>query len=419
MLYPLFFRPAQPSPAIARAAWHLGFSALALCASVNAQAADPIYTVNRAIHVGIFESRNITSNGNVLGTEGSQTATTVYNANTETSTTIQNQNPNQSFMAVATNNHLKTTGGVLMANGAAYQAAVKNADGSVVNLGSLSGDRASMGLAMNDQGQLTGWSELEVPGAPRHAMFVDTANGYTMRDLGVLLQDQGVTDAFSAGQAINASGQVTGYSTLGDSATVHAFITGANGGAMRDLGSLAGEYGTSFGIDINDQGQVIGDSSTGSMFGFYRAFITDANGGTMRDLGALYTGAQTWSGARGINNQGQVVGYSRARTSAGFSNHAFITGLDGNGMYDLNDFYDLPLDEYFVVALDINDAGQVLATTNLNNTYVLELTTQSGTVPPSSAVPEPSALALSLSGMALLGWRGRRRQRHQREEAGL
>ena len=55
----------------------------------------------------------------------------------------------------------------------------------------------------------------------------------------------------------------------------------------------------------------------------------------MRDLGTL--GGD--SGAAGINDAGQVVGYFG---TTGGDHHAFITGPDGSGMMDLNSLVDAP-----------------------------------------------------------------------------
>ena len=106
----------------------------------------------------------------------------------------------------------------------------------------------------------------------------------------------------------------------------HAFITGPNGMGMRDLGNLGGGYSGASGI--NDAGQVSGYSYTAA--GGYGAFITGPDGMGMRDLGTLIGGGTSL--ASGINDAGQVVGGS---STAGGSIHAFITGPDGMGMRDL------------------------------------------------------------------------------------
>src|SRR5688572_107027 len=79
----------------------------------------------------------------------------------------------------------------------------------------------------------------------------DAATIYNLGDLG---------GGQSFGHAINASGQVTGYShTAGDPrAFIYSGIPGS-GGAMHNLGTL-GE--NSFGHGINATGQVVGTSRT-------------------------------------------------------------------------------------------------------------------------------------------------------------
>ena len=96
---------------------------------------------------------------------------------------------------------------------------------------------------------------------------------------------------------INDAGQVVGQSTT-TTGCIHAFITGADGVGMTDLGTLGGDYSEAYGI--NDAGQVVGQSDTDN--GPLHAFITGPNGAGMTDLGTLggeliarlATGSTTW-----------------------------------------------------------------------------------------------------------------------------
>jgi probable HAF family extracellular repeat protein len=231
---------------------------------------------------------------------------------------------------------------------------------------------------INTAGQVAGISLFPQSGGPYHA-FLTGPNGVGSRDIHAL----GDSDLVSA---INDAAQVVGSFHISDPATLnHPFITGPDGAGMRDLGTLGGPTGIAF--DINEAGQVVGDSST--FVAEHHAFITGRNGMGMRDLGSLGvdSSGNYFSSASGINDAGQVVGMSY--TSAGRPEHAFITGANGEGMIDLNSLVDLPDGVILKDALDINNAGQVIAI---------------------GMIPEPESYAMFLAGLALMGFMVRRKK---------
>jgi probable HAF family extracellular repeat protein len=186
----------------------------------------------------------------------------------------------------------------------------------VIDLGTLGGWE-SKATDINDLGQVVGSGE-------RHAFLWQDG---TMTDLGTLGGRR------SNAAAINDLGQVVGTSKTG-AGEPHAFLW--QDGTMTDLGTLGGRF--SHAADINDLGQVVGTSTTGA--GRDHAFLWQD--GAMTDLGTL-EGSNSTSHARGINNQGQVVGLS--------AEHAFL--WQSGTMTDLDWVT-------WASAYDINDQGQVV-----------------------------------------------------------
>jgi probable HAF family extracellular repeat protein len=169
---------------------------------------------------------------------------------------------------------------------------------------------------------------------PRVQLLEDRCLLTTITDLGTL----GGTDSSAA--AINALGQVTGYSPTG-MGDIHPFLW--QDGQMTDLGILA--IYDSFGTGLNNAGQVVGYGLTQDFT--YHAFL--AADGTVTDLGTL--GGMN-SSAYGINDAGQIVGY--AATAAGAS-HAFLY-QDGS----MTDLGTLGNDSDYSQANGINNASQVI-----------------------------------------------------------
>ena len=229
---------------------------------------------------------------------------------------------------------------------------------AIYNLGTLPGGRSSQGSAINASGQVTGGIQQLSSDASQAFLYTGTPGA--MVDLGTL---GGFLSTL--GLAINASGQIAGYSHAASGA-FHAFLyTGTPGvdGLMIDigLGTVPGAS-ASYGLGINDSGQVVGHILRGPN-NESSAFLytgTPGNGGVMHNLGTL---GGTESSAAAINASGQITG--RAETSSDAS-HAFLyTGAPGNGgaMADLGT---LPGMERSSGAA-INNRGQVAGTATRGN----------------------------------------------------
>jgi len=194
----------------------------------------------------------------------------------------------------------------------------------MIDLGTLGGDSRAYGVS--NGGHIAGLSS---QGGVK-AFLWDESTG--MRNLGTL------SGPYSEGYGVNAQGRVVGYSTT-TSAQEHAFIWDETNG-MRDLGTLSGGYSEAHAI--NDFGQVVGESD-GS------AFMWSETSG-LRALG-LSAGI---GGARGyaISNSGMAAGSGGGTT---FSNHAVTWDPEGN----ISDIGTL-LQDHYSYARGINDLGQVV-----------------------------------------------------------
>jgi probable HAF family extracellular repeat protein len=141
------------------------------------------------------------------------------------------------------------------------------------------------------------------------------ATTYRLTDLGTL------GGTLSNGVAINDSGQVTGYSSTADDEEFHAFLW--NGTTMQDLGTLGGT--SSQGAAINASGQVTGQSSTANLEN--HAFLWD--GTTLQKLDALVDPADPLQpyvhlmDGVDINDRGQILATGVDRRTSG-ETHAYL-----------------------------------------------------------------------------------------------
>ena len=230
----------------------------------------------------------------------------------------------------------------------------------ITDLGSL-GYGSGQAFGINDHGQVVG---VEMPSGERgYYPFLWTMEGGIV-ELSTLGGNQALASR------INNYGQIVGWSTIsgyvwpdGSHATIWT-----EDGEIKDLGVLSGDpQGNSMARDINDQGQVVGQTDIDPRPLFtWHAFLWTAESG-MVDLGTL---GGDYSEARAINELGQIVG--RSATVDG-EEHAFlITPIDMDGEGSLEWYWDAdddgandlmmdldPLDGWSW-AKDINELGQIV-----------------------------------------------------------
>jgi probable HAF family extracellular repeat protein len=197
----------------------------------------------------------------------------------------------------------------------------------VQELPTISGDPDGQANAINDKGQVTGISgNCEVwhsVGGAFHAVLwqrgeVESQNDndhahWTVTDLGSL---GGTMN--NVGVDINNQGQVVGNSNLRGDKTFHVFLW--QDGVMRDLGTLPGDS-SSAADGINDEGQVVGGSF--DLNGNARAFLWQ--NGVMTDLNTLIPldSPLTLLEATGtINSRGQIAGLALQKNTGQL--HAFF-----------------------------------------------------------------------------------------------
>ncbi len=127
---------------------------------------------------------------------------------------------------------------------------------------------------------------------------------YTVSDLGSL------GGIYSAGQGINNSGVVSGFSYLPGDSSEHS-ISGLRLTLPQDLKTLGGIYSQAY--SVNNLGQMVGSSTlTGDQS--YHAFQLNAGALVLKDLKALVATGN--SRAFSINDNGQVTGFSTTALGA-------------------------------------------------------------------------------------------------------
>jgi probable HAF family extracellular repeat protein len=334
-----------------------------------------------------------------------------------------------SSYATGINNNGQVVGQAASAEG--FRAFVWSATGGLVNLGTLNGSNFSYATGINDNGQVVGYANVN-----------NTPVAWQWDGKGGMTSLSAVANASrSYAYGINNGGQIVGYANTGTDTTaatvwqgsqpptelnnrsISSIATGVNepgqivgqiasadgfraalwtAGTLTNLGTLnGGSY--SYATGINDQGQVVGYSTIGkppgsTSSGFLgttlNAFIWNSSTG-MTSLGSL--SPQDNSYATGVNENGQVVGYSYGLDQGSYRYRAFM--WDNGAMTDLNNLIDPALGWALNVANAVNDQGQIVGLgINAAGQSRAFLLTPSTASPTQRLVPDPINPTPPLSG---------------------
>jgi probable HAF family extracellular repeat protein len=214
--------------------------------------------------------------------------------------------------------------------------------------------------AINNRGEAAGFAENSTPDpgcpAPQVLHFEPAVwvNGVIHKLPTVGGDPDGIAQQINDnGDAVGASGTCSIFNTnfLYNLAPVHALLW--ENGKTTDLGNLGGitgEAGGNIAYDINNQGQVVGDSDLPGDTTFHAFLWTRSTG--MQDLGVV--SGDVASVSISINDAGSIVG---ASLDAEFNPRAFL--WEDGVMTDLNTLIagDSPL--YLLTGCSINSRGEI------------------------------------------------------------
>jgi probable HAF family extracellular repeat protein len=289
----------------------------------------------------------------------------------------------------------------------------------------------SYAYGINDSGQIVGTSQLASGGSNSYAFLysnssmqnlniLGSANGINnsgqivgsnldtthafLRQVDGTLQDLKTYSTYSLTRsyatAINNSGQIAAYDSLGSGqgATATSWIW--TNGSKLVTGTLGGTNSTIYGI--NNAGQVVGTAETSGAT-YTHAFWYWA--GQKKDLGTL----GDTSKANGINDNGQIVGLTDGVFDDGGITHAALWTINADGSVTLTDLNSLVAGSGWVLAeaTSINDKGQIVGWGTIGEgfdaqTHAFLLSDQ--------AAPVPLPPAMYMFGSALIGLIGVRRR---------
>jgi probable HAF family extracellular repeat protein len=213
------------------------------------------------------------------------------------------------------------------------------------------GHEREFGRRINNSGLILGNGQSGYAGAggTGHVLTWQRGAGGSITnpaDLGSLGMD------WAEGGDLNEAGQIAGWGYIGSNYT-------GNYPFLREQdGTVVMGAGHGFGDAINDSGLIAGAAGTTGSFWNTVAAVWQRDGGslTMEPLGTLAGDTASW--ARGINDNGVVVGESGDPYITGWNNRAFVWDRT-NGMRSLHDLIPANSGWTLQAARVVNDAGEI------------------------------------------------------------
>ncbi|MFC5548895.1 PEP-CTERM sorting domain-containing protein [Massilia aerilata] len=385
-------------PAIKEAGMRLSylsrlFFAATLAIPGAAALADPLYNVTVIGGLG-STATDINRYGDVVGsiTSGGVTHAFAYTGGLYANLgTLGGLN---SF-ANAINDDGLVVGGASTASGDSH--AFVFSGGSLHDLGTLGGS-GSVAWDINNHGVIVGSASAGTEPDPYYQQAFRYEGG-SMTGLGTLPGGAG-SDAY----AINNKGLIGGASYQGEITLPEYpyYAVQFRGGMVDPIGAPVA--GNSAIHALNDLGQAVGGIPASSFPHGSHAFLYE--GGVITDLGALDPMVDD-SGARDINELGQIVGYAAVTlTPDTYGYHGFLYDAGAGGMVDLNTLIDPASGWEITDASGINGAQQIAATACRGGMYGDCYAVRLDLV---SAVPEPGSWAMLVLGLGALSLRRVRR----------
>ena len=233
-------------------------------------------------------------------------------------------------------------------------------DGAMTSLATLGGTNGTA-YWINNRSQAVGWAETAQtdPTCPFPQTLQFKPVLWSIGSVQALPLATGDGDGMATaindqGQAVGASGQCSTFNPIAGNQLqpFHALLW--QNGVATDLGNLGGAGHTLFGnaaSEINNQGQVVGNSNTTGDKASHAFLWTKQKG--MQDLGTLPGDAISTS--IGINDGGTIVGVS---ADASFNPRGFV--WQNGVMTDLNTVISGTSPLYLLTACSVNATGEII-----------------------------------------------------------
>lgn len=316
-------------------------SAFCLAVATFAQAADPSYSVTEL--KAFTRATDINNQGDIVGWRLPGQGILLRNGQSQ----VQNIGSLGGAFTYprAVNDYVQVVGESMLRDNFTYHAFLYS-NGVMRDLGTLNGHVDSGASDINVKGQVVGWSK---SGSEKLPFIYSNGRMTAIEAIGGLS---------AVATAINDRGQVVGNAEFVECDGVPPTVTRAfrySSLNMLGLPGLGGNNAEAFGINSNSW--VVGTAEPILDNPLTHAFVWgDAIGGGITDLGTL-AGLPN-SVAKGVNKNGQIIGYSFDANDTPESRRAFIY-LSG-WMFDLNGR--LATTGWLIrEAIAINDNGQIIA----------------------------------------------------------